>query len=281
MLCFRLRMILLLGILAAGCGKAEDQQADNTLPPTVPQPGTLTLEVNTLGSSSGFGSNDSSWDNGRIELLGTNHSLASLIVGATSLSVAGQLAVPTAAVRAALSQTPTFNAEAKSWIWAYQFSASGTSYTANLSGTRTGEASASWSFAVTKSPADANGCCDNFVWLSGATDTASSGTWVINDPTTPSTLTPHRLVDWNYTAETEKTMRVVVKKVEESSDWVVDGFVNYTASPTTVQMTVEKNPSTAEKFVVDWNRTTRAGSLIKEDNTTVCWDATLANTPCG
>jgi hypothetical protein len=47
-----------------------------------------------------------------------------------------------------------------------------------------------------------------------------------------------------------------------------------------VQLTIEKDPATSEKSVVNWLKSTKAGSHTKENGTTACWNSTKENVPC-
>jgi len=259
------------------CGMIDGNDADdpalNGEAPALPNPGTLTIEIDEFSATE----LSSGHDNSRFSLSGINFTAAALVVRSAATIV--KLGVPAAALASVRGATPIKTGE-KTWEWSSSFSLESVNWSTQLTGERTGASSATWNFKITRSPLDERGCCTSFAWLSGATDSATSGTWVINDPDSPEDLTPLRVVDWSFISEDAKTLTVTVKKTESTSEWESEGYVQFATDAGEVQLTIEKDPATSEKSVVNWLKSTKAGSHTKENGTTACWNSTKENVPC-
>jgi hypothetical protein len=259
------------------CGMIDSNDSNNPAlngePPALPNPGTLTIESDEFSATELSNGRDES----RFFLSGINFAAAALVV--RDAATAAKLAVPAAALASVRGVTPVKTGE-KTWEWSSNFSLQSVNWSTQLTGERTGASSATWSFKISRSPADERGCCTGFAWLSGATDSSTSGTWVINDPNSPEDLTPLRVVDWSFISEDAKTLTVTVKKAESGSEWEQEGFVQFALDGGEVQLTIEKDPATSEKIVVNWSKLTKAGSHTRENGTTACWNSNKENVPC-
>jgi hypothetical protein len=261
--------VLVFTAFVTACGKAEDKIT--TTAPVVPPAETLSISVDSLKSS-----DDSA------NLVGTNHTTAYITVSLTALVTSAVLAVPYAAVTAALKQTASKQADG-TFKWSFDFNAANADYQTGLIGKRgageTGGTGASFEFYVTRTPADAAGCCTGFQWLNGSYASSTNvGSWIVNDHESPTNLSALRTVDWNYPSETSKTLTITHKRDDE--EWKAGGFVEWVESDSTRKMTIDKNPSDETKIVVNWDATTKAGSMVKESGETVCWDTAFANVEC-
>jgi len=273
-------LFLLLFFSVTSCGKSKkdaEADADQEAAPTLPSDATLTMSADPLKEDAD--SIELSFSQGE-ESRGSNHLAAYLAAVAASGTMGLVLAAPAAALKAAFAQTPTRQDDG-TWLWSYTFTYGGVSYTTALTGTKLSATSASFSFAVTRSPADDHGCCDKFVWLEGTTSSATAGSWTINDHTAPTTKAANLKVDWDFPQDTEKDLRVTLKKQPDAgSEWGVDGFVRSQTSGTTRTLTVDKDPGNSGALVIAWDQSTQAGSMTIEDGTKTCWDTALANVTC-
>ena len=266
--CFLLSHLALFGALS-GCGKKSKDENEEAAP-EIPASETLVMSTSSLQSGGNLTTS-----------AGANFGVAYLTVSATSVAVALQLALPAAAISKALEQTAKKEGDG-SWSWIYSFVHSGTSYNAILKATTgTGASLWDWALGVSKSPLDSNGCCTNFTWLSGSRTSATSGVWTINDAAAPASISPLRTVDWQYTSATDKSLKVGLSKVDDStSEWAAGGYVKLAISGAANVMTIDKTPVNAATIVVNWDSSTKVGSMVKEDGTKVCWDTSLADVTC-
>jgi len=259
-----------MSLFVASCGKLQDDGSDkDQTPPEIPAAGTLSMSTDSLKESSSDAVDGVS---------ASNHTAAYLTVAFTSVLTTAVLAIPNAAVAAALKQEPTLEDEGR-YKWSYSFTSTST-YTANMYGSKNADGKgASFEFFISKSPADANSCCTDFKWMTGSyTNSSSEGSWIINDHEQPSTPTAIRTVDWKFTSEEDKTITITNKVAKD--DWKVGGLVKWVVSGTSRVLTVDKDPATEATIIVSWDASTRAGSLVKETGDKVCWDKDLANATC-
>ena len=275
-----LTAVLALTAQACGIAMGEDDPNNPALSneaPRLPDPGTLSLEFDDF-STAEMASSPASSENS-FTLNGINFSTAATIVRAATAAVTAQLLTPAAALKSVQDVTPIKTSD-KTWKWAGSFSLDSVDWTTELTGERTGTNSTTWNFKMTRSPVDQRGCCTNFTWLSGATDAATSGTWVVNDPDRSDELTPQRVIDWTYASPEEKSITVTVKKPLEGSEWEPEGWLQFTVDSDTQQLTIDKDPASQEKTVINWSKSTKAGRHNKENGTTVCWNENRENIPC-
>jgi hypothetical protein len=259
-----------LSLVISSCGKLKDEVAeDDQVPPDIPAAGTLSMSTDSLKESS---------DDGVDGVSAANHTAAYLTVALTSVVTAAVLAIPNAAVTAALKQEPTLESDGR-FKWSYSFTSSAT-YSANMYGTKNADGKgASFEFYISKTPADANSCCTDFKWMTGSyTNSNAEGSWVIYDHEQPTTATAIRSVDWKFTSEEDKTITITNKVAKD--DWKVGGLVKWVVSGSSRVLTVDKDPATEASIIVSWDATTRAGSMVKESGDKVCWDKDLANATC-
>lgn len=263
-------LILGASLINASCGRKKDTEQENpptSQAPSVPASGTLAVNMDSLSGTA------------LTTASGVNHLAAAAVTVIVNVAVGAQLAVPAAALKAALSQTPTYQASDESWNWALDFTANSISWKAVLNGKAGSSGASTWTLTVTKSPTDSNGCCSSFTWLTGNIISSQSGTWTMNDPTTPTTPSPHRQISYTYTSDNQRDLTITVKKA--AGEWKEGGTIRYIVAADQITTTLIKDPALAtKKTEIIWNSSTKAGSLENEKGEKVCWNANLQNTAC-
>lgn len=281
-------LVLIFLLLVNACGKKKaNEDTTEEEPPVLPASSTLQINADALKEGAATTElflhqlvNQQTPDEFALVTGGSNHLVAYLAAVASTGVVGAMLAGPAAALNAALAQSPTQQPDG-SWLWSYSFSYSGVTWDAALTGAKNSSAGADFSFAVTRTPQDSNGCCSDFVWLKGVGLTANEGTWVINDHTSPSTAQPLVSATWSYPSTTDRSIKVTLQKESSSqSDWVKGGFVSLSANGSVKTIVVDKDPATSASVVITWDQVTKAGSMINDDGVKSCWDTSLANATC-
>ncbi len=251
----------------SACKKDEDATLAESAP-SLPPSGSLSLDVSSF-SDSGFQE-----PGGALTAAQSNYALGLVVVGLINTSVATVLTPPSRAIGAALTQTPTKNADA-TWTFAYTSSP----FVVELTGKILSADSAQWTMVVDRSPADSNGCCSNYTWLEGTTQAAKSGSWTINDARTPTATSKLFAVDWEVSSDTDRQLTITAEQ-DLSADFKEGGTVSYILKDNQIKLTVIDDPVAQASVVVVWDVSTRSGSLKGKSGAKVCWDSDKNNVTC-
>ena len=262
--------VVVLAVAFAACGKKDDKKSDaataSTL--TVPAAGTLSVDSKVAGSGSGIGTLAAALTTSSAN----NHTAAAVILALTDVYVGAHLAIPVALLGRAAQETAKPQADG-TYLWSYDITAAGVKSTANLTGTRTGDAAATWVMDLTTDPRDDNGCCDKFELLAGATTDAEKGTWTVDDPTRPKTKTPLFTVDYDYKSATDKTLNFTIATTRSASERFGKGsYVHYTVDGDTLTLRIRDASETAERTITI-DATSGAGNQVDPAGTKACWGA--------
>jgi hypothetical protein len=270
----RLPRLILVSVSAAAlslfpaCKQGEDEEEEEeevTDAPATPSPYTMSLDLNisedTPAESMAFAATTA----------GTNAGIAALILTATGASVGLQMAVPVLSLRRALEEDATRVSEGV-YLWSYDFTNDNATWTANLTGTVVDATSMTWSMAMTRTPTQANGCCQNFVFYTGTqTNAGQAGTWQVFDPTRSEAQENLFQIAYSYVSENERTLTYTVNSDKAPSERFGNGStVAYTVTANTFTLVVDDSSETGEHTVVV-NRADKSGSYVNTDGDSFCW----------
>ncbi len=145
----------------------------------------------------------------------------------------------------------------------------------------------SWKFLVTRTPADANGCCTDRLWFEGTTEktsgtsaTETKGDFYMHDLTHQDTTDKWRRYEYTHDAENTAAYSMTWTNLTAVNDYKVNSTIARSQADTDYVITIDKDPETDGKHIIQWNPSTKAGSHTKEDGTKVCWNTSLENTDC-
>ena len=269
----RYLVIMLIASLMFSCAKDNEEDEESTSTPNttetapeVPPSGSLVLSVDSLQTAN-------------LAFLGTNHAAAYMAVSVTNIAVALQLAVPSAAIKAALNSVPVFEGD-RTWMWSLNFTSNATEFTAELRGTKT-DTGVDWTMTVTRSPVDDNGCCTGFIWLTGSTTSNTQGEWKIYNHKAPTEATVIRTIAWRVDSETNKKITFTLDKIlADDSNWSEGGYVDFLIDGTNLTYIIDQDPQDSAQVVAKWDSASKAGRVLKADGSTQCWDSNLDNVDC-
>lgn len=158
-----LSFLLLILILFAGCEKKPAEKEAPEIPPVE----TMFIDFGELTNI------DKSVDPDK-----THWVLSATTVSAWNLVTWSALAVPVAALKAAVSQQPeVINDVTWTWQWKYSVEVMGSEYTARLVGQLETASKMKWEMYISKSGENP---FEDFLWFEGTSETSgNSGTWTL------------------------------------------------------------------------------------------------------
>jgi hypothetical protein len=207
--------------------------------------------------------------------VGSNFLTAAVSVTVARAATIVVMAIPVATFAAAASNTPVF--EDGAFHWRYSVQESGQTFEADLSGRGEGTQSI-WEMRITTSATTPP--FDDFLWYSGrAALSHQDGEWHVFDAQQPSSGIEILDIDWAHPTEdvwvlTFTNVKPAAATVGDRLEYEVDGdfrAVRYFDS------------SEGEEIEVEWNATTRDGSIVAPNyngGERACWDANFENVPC-
>ncbi len=259
------------GLVAALGGCTPEEKG-----PELPPEASMTVDVSAFkagaasGKTDGTGTGDTShaanaWT--RVAWLNT-----AVVVG---------LAAPRLALRAALSQRPSFANGA--WNWLFNVKAGGDTLAADLTG-RFGNNAVSGSDLDLEMRLTCTGCkvpTDNFLWYTGRFDSgARSGQWQLFHPDIAQDDKTFVHIAWEITDPTHKTLTFTNKRTDGHAD--AGDVIQYLRDGDALSVTVH-DADKALDYTAEISVATGAGWLQVpgyNKGEKACWDSERVNTPC-
>lgn len=254
--------ILILALITGffpGCKK------DKGVAPALPPAESMTIDFSNFTSGS-KGINPSNWE------------YAATVAGVWNLIIGTTLAVPVAAYKIALAQTPV-NIATKTWQWSYNVPIALVTYKARLTGLiRTGDVQ--WKMYVSR---DGTGGFAEFLWFEGTSKLdGTGGQWILyQNAVAPDALLQ---IDWTKTGTAIGSVQYTYVK----DDPFKNSFITYglTSNPLNAYYTVHYYDYGMTKFSdvnIEWSTTTHNGR-VKSSNYLLgdwyCWDAGKVDVTC-
>jgi hypothetical protein len=254
-------------VLFYGCKK------DKGDPPALPPAESMTIDFTNFVSAAKSGVFN-------IDQKGTQNSnweYAATVAGFWRLIINSTLAVPVAAYKIALTQTPSF-VTTKTWQWSYTVTYLSATYKARLTGQIRAN-DVQWKMYISKDGADSFA---EFVWFEGTSKlNGSGGQWILYQ----SSVAPDAMlqIDWTKTA----TGVGYVKYTYVKNDSIKNSFIEYGLTTNALNAYYTIHYYNGVKFSdvnVEWNITTHNGHVKSldylGDTNWYCWDSNKINTVC-
>jgi hypothetical protein len=251
-------LAIFISIFLTGCKK------DKGNPPTLPPQESMTIDFTNFASGksgdvfSGKGVNDYYW------------AFSALVAGYFNTYITGTLAVPVAAFRLAINQTPSF-VETNTWQWSYNVTIATFTYKARLVGQiRTSDVL--WKMYISR---EGTGAYAEFVWFEGTSKIdGTGGTWTLKQSNAEQV--PVLKIDWTKTGT---TMGTVTYTFIKSGDPFNSSYIAYgkqTGIYDAYYTIHYFNGSSFADVDVKWSTTGRNGTVkclvFFGDSSDHCWD---------
>jgi hypothetical protein len=219
-----------------------------------------------------------------------NHGLAALSVSYWSLIAYAQTAVPAAAFKKALENTPVYNSTTKMWEWSYVTTIGNDSYNSKLTGSQTGD-SVEWKMYLSQT---GNSNITNYLWFEGKSHQGrTGGWWILNYPRTESGVLisdPGLKITWSYTSDqilSLKYLYIASKKYDSTTQTYIDnvdkgGYIEFgrtNDSKFDCYYTIYSLKE-LKKYDILWNLSTKAGQIKLNGTAIGCWDTNLEDIAC-
>lgn len=190
------------------------------------------------------------------------------------------LAVPVAAFKLVVNQTPTY-VDNKTWQWTKDVTVLGTTYTAKLTGQIT-SADVLWKMYITKS---GTGGYSDFLWFTGTSGLdGKSGQWILNK----SNADPVSILQIDWTKEDSSVGSVKYTYIETGSSFK-DSYIEYglTSNTLNAYYTIHYYSTVYLQFYdlnVEWSTTQKNGHVkclqFFGNSDWYCWDSNYLNITC-
>lgn len=220
----------------------------------------------------------------------TNWIYSATTIGAWNIITWSKLAIPVAAFKSAINQTPEVIDDVTwTWQWTYTIEGFNNEYTARLIGKLETASGVKWQMYVSKNGEDNS--FEDFLWFEGTSDTdGKSGNWIVYH--SPGYNERIILIDW--TKESEEIGEITYSYVRKLNDLrLPDEFngstLTYGLQDSELDAYVHFHTYNAQKdaFVdteIEWNRSDYSGHIKAEhffnDTDWHCWDADGNDVDC-
>jgi hypothetical protein len=217
----------------------------------------------------------------------SNWEFAAVVAGTWRALIVTTLAVPVAAFKLSIDQTPAY-LEDKTWQWSFNVSVLSVTYKARLTG-QIMTSNVQWKMYITK---EGTGGFAEFLWFEGTSKLdGSSGQWILNHSSTYKE--PVLQIDWTKSGSSTGTVKYTYVR-EKNDNRVADPFktsyIEYgKASGTSFDAyyTIKYYSLTLQAFSnvkVEWSTTGHNGRVQCAEyfgNTNwYCWNSNLVNITC-
>ncbi|MGD0753993.1 MAG: hypothetical protein ABR927_02945 [Bacteroidales bacterium] len=259
-------LILLTGFLTS-CKKDKGE------PPVLPPQESMIIDFSNFVSTS----KSEDLTPGQKGTENSNWEYAATVAGVWNLIINTTLAVPVAAFKAAVNQTPGY-LSSKTWQWTYEVTASNTTYKARLVGV-IGSSEVQWKMYIT---GDGTDSFPEFLWFEGTSKIdGTGGQWILNQ----NALTPVAFlqIDWTKTATTVGYVKYTYVK----NDAFLNSYIEYGLTSNVLNAYYTIHYYNGVKFSdvnIEWNTTSNNGHVKSVDYlgdlNWYCWDSNKVNTVC-
>jgi hypothetical protein len=246
---------------------------DKGEPPTLPPQESMTMDFSNFSSTKKSievlpgqkGTENSNWE------------FAATIAGIWKLIINTTLAVPVAAFKAAVDQTPVY-ISTKNWQWSYSVTLPSGTYKARLTGL-IGSSNVQWKMYVTGVGPDTFA---EFLWFEGTSNLdGSGGQWILYQNS--QSPVAYLQIDWTKTSSSVGYVKYTYVK----SDNFLNSFIEYGLTSNVLNAYYNIHYYNDVKFSdvnIEWNTTTHNGHVKSVDylgdSNWYCWDSNKVNTVC-
>lgn len=269
------KIFSLIFIVALSSGFFPGCKKDKGDPPVLPPQESMTIDFSNFTSTKKSadmlpvqkGTNSANWD------------YAALVAGVWNVILTANLAVPVAAYKLAVNQTPVFIAT-KTWQWSYNVPVSGATYKARLTGLIRAS-DVQWKMYITRE--GTNGFPE-FLWFEGTSKLdGTGGQWILYENS--QSPVAYLQIDWTKTGTTVGNIKYTYIK---DGDSFKTSFIEYGLTTTTLNAyyTIHYYDFGIADFTnvnIEWS-TTKYNGRIKSSKYLLgdwyCWDEQKLNTTC-
>jgi hypothetical protein len=252
---------------------------DKGNPPTLPDAESMSIDFSnfqTIGKSAvaeqAKGVNQINW------------TYSALMASYWKTVVSSTLAIPIAAFKIAIDQTPTY-VSGKTWQWSFNVTVLTVTYTARLTG-EIRSADVLWNMYVSKT---GTGSFTDFLWFTGTSKLdGASGTWTLNY--SPAFNEPVLKIDWTAASGAVNYVKYTYVRVlndARSADPFKESYIEYGSASTPYDSKYTVHFWYLTEFYdanVEWNSTTKIGHVkclkFFGDSLWRCWDTSYLDTIC-
>jgi hypothetical protein len=252
-------------------------------PPVLPPAESMTIDFSNFESgkkSADFLSLSKGVEN-------SNWEFAAFVAGTWKALIVTTLAVPVAAFKLSIDQTPAY-LEEKTWQWSFNVSVLSVTYKARLTGQiRTSDVE--WKMYITK---DGTGGFAEFLWFEGTSKLdGTGGQWILNHSSTYKE--PVLQIDWTKTGTTMGTVKYTyVRALNDNrvADPFKTSYIEYGKTSGTsfnAYYTIKYYSLSLKAFSnvnVEWNTTGHNGRVkcpeYFPNSNWYCWNGNLTNIVC-
>jgi len=272
-----LLITVILTTLTTGCKKKPGE------PPVLPPEESITIDFSNFESgkkSADFTSLPKGVEN-------SNWEFAAGVASVFRTLIVTTLAVPVAAFKVAIDQTPVY-LEEKMWQWSFNVTVLSVTYKARLTG-QIGATDVEWKMYITK---EGTGGFAEFLWFSGKSQLdGSSGQWILNHSSTYQE--PVLQIDWTKSSNSVWTVKYTYirdKNDNRVTDPYKTSYVEYGKTSSTTYdgyYTIKLYLQVLQAFGninVEWNTTSHNGRVkcpeVYGNSNWYCWNSNLVNIVC-
>lgn len=252
---------LALVFFAFSCTK--DEKINPGTPPEIPPAGTMVMDFSNFTDDGSAG--------GRMDVI-NNWGQAALVVGVWNTIIGVTLAVPVAAFKASIHQTPEYDSDNSLWIWNFDYDFVGKTYTAELTAALVNDG-VEWKMYISQ-----EGGFQDVLWYSGQMNTgATQGNWVLNQ--NPENPVEFMQIDWERDGDQIKSIKYtdITPDSDNNGNYIEYGKTGDTDLNTYYNL---YSASDGDHVNIEWNDSTGAGRIQFNDGDYQCWDETFQDTVC-
>lgn len=259
-------MLIAAIIFAASCN--SDDEFDPGTPPEVPPITTMVMDVENFTE----GTTSAAFMEGRVKSK-LNWTGAAIQVGFWNTILALNIALPVAAFGASINEDPEFDRERGVWVWTYEHSFVGRTYTCELTG-KIIEDQVEWNMYISEEEG-----FQNVLWFTGMMKLdVSSGSWTVsrngNDPR------EYLEIDWVKENEEIGSIRyeLIEDGLEDKGSYIEYGRI---AEGDYDVFYVVEIVSTQKSANIEWNSETGVGRVeYNNSGEYLCWDSNFDDVDC-
>ncbi len=257
-------VIILFSVLSISCGDDDKSNLpDPGDPPVIPGEATFVMDFSDFQQANGRLDANLAWLNAAGRVVVWN-----VLIGFT-------FAIPVAAFRATVSQTPTYDFDRQLWVWTFSYDLVGKEYSAELTG-QLEDDEVNWEMYISVEAG-----FQDFLWYSGTSKIdGSSGNWELNK--SPEESQRWLSIDWEM--ENENIGRITYTDVSGmESD---GGFIEYGRRQGTDYDTYYtiSNAVNGNLVQIEWNRDANNGRIKDPlgfgDDAYRCWNENFEDIDC-
>jgi hypothetical protein len=252
---------------------------DKGNPPTLPDVASMSIDFANFQSTAKSAVTDVPKGVNQV-----NWQYSALMASYWKAVISGTLAVPVAAFKIAVDQTPTYVSD-KKWQWSFNVTVGPVTYAARLTG-QIGASTVTWNMYISKT---GTGSFTDFLWFTGTSaNDGTSGQWVLNY--SPTFNEPVLQIDWTAASgDVNYVKYTYVRDLNDAraTDTFKGSYVEYGTTTGTYDSYYTVHFFYLADWYdanVEWNSSTKIGHVkclkFFGDSLWHCWDASYVDTTC-